>query len=59
MKRHVKLIDQNRRTKGIDFDINPLLEDLGLHEIIQPPVPCGSIDDDAQEDAEEDLDAWN
>lgn len=59
MKRHVNMIDQQRRTKGIDFDINPLLEKLGLHEIIQTPVPCGITDDDAEEDAAEDRDAWN
>jgi hypothetical protein len=59
MKRHVNMIDQQRRTKGIDFDINPLLEELGLHEIIQTPVPCGITDDDAEEDAAEDRDAWN
>ena len=56
MKRHVNMIDRQRRSKNIDFDINPLLEELGLHEIIQTPVPCGIIDNN---DAEEDTDPWN
>jgi hypothetical protein len=55
MKRHVNFIDQSRRSKGIDFDINPLLEELGLFEIIQAPVPCGITDNN---EAEEDMDAW-
>jgi len=51
MKRHVNFIDQSRRSKSIDFDINPLLEELGLFEIMQAPVPCG-LNDNAEEEDE-------
>lgn len=41
MKRHVNMVDHERRTNEVDFDLNPLLEELGLHEIIFQPSPCG------------------
>ena len=43
MKSQVHLVDQQRRSQGVDFDINPLLKALGLVEIIQPPSPCGGV----------------
>jgi len=43
MKIHLASIDQQRRSDGLDFDLNPLLEELGLREIIQPPAPRGNI----------------
>ena len=44
MKSQVHTVDQQRRSQGVDFDINPLLKALGLVEIIQPPSPCGGGD---------------
>lgn len=41
MKRQVHVVDHQRRSIGMDFDLNPLLEELGLVEIIQPPSPRG------------------
>jgi hypothetical protein len=41
MKRQVNMVDHERSSKGVNFDINPLLEELGLHEIIHRPAPCG------------------
>jgi hypothetical protein len=41
MKRMVGGVDRERRGKGVDFDLNPLLEELGLHELILPPPPLG------------------
>jgi hypothetical protein len=55
MKRQVNMVDGERRSKGVDFDINPLLEELGLQEIIHRPAPCGKrasleeIDDHSEE----------
>jgi len=53
MKLHITGIDEQRRENGLDFDLNPLLEELGLREMIQPPAPCATIplvDDEADED---------
>jgi hypothetical protein len=41
MKGHVRNIDKMRRERGIDVDFNDSLAELGLDELIQPPVPLG------------------
>ncbi len=43
MKRQVNMVDQQRRTNAVDFDINPLLEELGLTELIHRPSPLGTV----------------
>lgn len=41
MKQLVGGVDRQRRDHGIDFDLNPVLLELGLHELILPPPPLG------------------
>ncbi len=54
MKHHVSRCDRERRTRGVDFDLNPLLEELGLGELILPPPPLGIVERD-EEDYDDDL----
>ena len=54
MKTHICGCDTHRRTEGLDLDLNPLLAELGLHELISEPPPLGIADGDEFE--EEDLD---
>jgi hypothetical protein len=53
MKLHITGIDQQRRESGLDFDLNPILEELGLREIIQPPAPRGNIESMEDHDEED------
>jgi len=39
MKGHVRLLDEENLRKGSENDINPVLRELGLHEIDFPPPP--------------------
>jgi hypothetical protein len=41
MKRHIRDVDRLRRGDGLDFDLNPLLEELGLFELVSTPPPLG------------------
>ena len=41
MKRHIRDVDVLRRGEGLDFDLNPLLKELGLFELVSTPVPLG------------------
>ena len=56
MKGHVSRCDGQRRTRGEDFDLNPLLKDLGLDELILPPPPLGFVDEGDEYDDEIPLD---
>ena len=49
MKGHISRCDRERRTNGVDFDLNPLLAELGLDEIILPPPPLGFIEPEEDE----------
>jgi hypothetical protein len=51
MKDRLRNCDLERRTRGADFDLNPLLAELGLDELILPPPPLGWIE---EEDAPDD-----
>jgi hypothetical protein len=51
MKTHIRSVDDRRRKEGLDLDLNPLLAELGLHELISEPPPLGLA-----EDADDDLD---
>jgi hypothetical protein len=50
MKNHVSLCDRQRRNRGVDFDLNPLLEDLRLDELILPPPPLGFFEEEEYDD---------
>ncbi|TAE78119.1 MAG: hypothetical protein EAZ65_03080 [Verrucomicrobia bacterium] len=50
MKGHLRACDIERRTRGTDFDLNPLLGELGLDELILPPPPLGWLAEDETED---------
>jgi hypothetical protein len=58
LKAHIRGLDRRRRTEGLDFDLNPLLAELGLHELISEPPPPGLVDDEdfEDEDFEDELD---
>jgi len=43
MKTHVRDVDEENLRKGAASDINPLLRELGLHEIDFPPPPRRAI----------------
>jgi len=51
MKTHIRGVDNRRRKEGLDIDLNPLLAELGLHELISEPPPLALA-----EDAHDDLD---
>ena len=55
MKSHIRNLDQMRRNERIDFDLNPLLEELGLHELVSTPPPLGGkrLDFEMPEEDEE------
>ncbi len=55
MKRQVHMVDHQRRSNGVDFEINPLLDELGLVEIIQPPSPCGVRKSSEEDEDDDDL----
>ncbi len=46
MKHHICGTDRQRRAEGLDIDLNPLLADLGLHELISTPPPLGGAADE-------------
>ena len=50
MKGHVSLCDGQRRTGGVDFDLNPLLLELGLDELVLPPPPLGFVEEEEYDD---------
>lgn len=50
MKGHVSLCDGQRRTRGEDIDLNPLLKELGLDELILPPPPLGFVEEEEYDD---------
>lgn len=56
MKGHVSRCDGQRRTRGEDFDLNPLLKELGLDELILPPPPLGFVEEEDEYDDEIPLD---
>jgi hypothetical protein len=56
MKTHICGVDQRRKKEGLDLDLNPLLNELGLHELISEPPPLGSAEDDEAEWDDEELD---
>jgi hypothetical protein len=59
MKSHVRTHDENNLRKGLDADINWMLEELGLGEINFPPPPLRKPTqpvDDEDEDGDEELD---
>lgn len=56
MKGHVSRCDGQRRTRGEDFDLNPLLKELGLDELILPPPPLGFVDEEDEYDDDIPLD---
>ncbi len=41
MKGQVKNLDRLRRRQGLDVDLTPQLQELGLDELVQPPPPVG------------------
>ena len=49
MKTHIRNCDKRRRTDGLDLDLNPLLAELGLHELISEPPPLGLAEDEWDE----------
>jgi hypothetical protein len=55
MKIHVRGVDEENLRKGAASDINPLLRELGLHEIDFPPPPRRAISRNEQQtdDAED------
>jgi hypothetical protein len=59
MKRHVRDVDRRRRQEGLDFDLNPLLEDLGLLELVSAPAPLGGPAPDQDQSSEEDGEIWD
>jgi hypothetical protein len=50
MKGHVSLCDGERRSRGVDFDLNPLLRELGLDELVLPPPPLGFVEEEEYDD---------
>ncbi len=50
MKTHIRGCDARRRKEGLDLDLNPLLADLGLHELISEPPPLGFAEEEWDED---------
>jgi len=50
MKGRLRHCDLERRTRGADFDLNPLLGELGLDELILPPPPLGWLTEDETDD---------
>ncbi len=58
MKTHIRDLDRRRRKEGLDLDLNPLLAELGLHEMISEPPPLGTAEDEdfEDDDFDEDLD---
>lgn len=50
MKNHVSLCDGQRRTRGEDVDLNPLLKELGLDELILPPPSLGFVEEEEYDD---------
>jgi hypothetical protein len=56
MKGHVSLCDVQRRTRGVDIDLNPLLGELGLDDLILPPPPLGEVDEEDFDDMDIPLD---
>lgn len=46
MKHHICGLDRQRREEGLDIDLNPLLAELGLHELISTPPPLGVAADE-------------
>ena len=50
MKTHIRGADKHRREEALDLDLNPLLADLGLHELIYEPPPLGLADDESEDD---------
>ena len=55
MKSHIRNLDQMRRNQRVDFDLNPLLEELGLQELVSTPPPLGGkrLDFEMPEEEEE------
>ena len=49
MKMHIRSCDKRRRTDGLDLDLNPLLAELGLHELISEPPPLGFAEEEWDE----------
>ena len=49
MKTHIQGCDRQRREHGLDLDLNPLLAELGLHEMISAPPPLGTADEELGE----------
>ena len=45
MKSHICSCDGVRRNNGVDLNLNPLLEELGLHELISEPPPLGIVEE--------------
>jgi hypothetical protein len=43
MKRHIRDCDRQRREQGLDLDLNPVLKELGLHELISNSRPLNRI----------------
>ena len=56
MKGHVSLCDGQRRTAGVDIDLNPLLLELGLDELVLPPPPLGFVEEEEYDDDDIPLD---
>jgi hypothetical protein len=54
MKIHVRGVDEENLRKGAASDINPLLRELGLHEIDFPPPPRRPVQRAEQETDEDD-----
>jgi hypothetical protein len=50
LKTHIRDLDRRRRTEGLDLDLNPILAELGLHELISEPPSLGFADDDEDDD---------
>ncbi len=50
MKNHVSRCDRERRTRGVDIDLNPLLEELGLVELVLTPPPLGHVEEEEYDD---------
>jgi hypothetical protein len=53
MKIHVRGVDEENLRKGAASDINPLLRELGLHEIDFPPPPRRAIPRGEQDEDED------
>ena len=53
LKTHIRDLDRRRRQEGLDLDLNPLLAELGLHEMISEPPPLGFAEDEDFADDDE------